>query len=129
MVEQLQHRMHRSGLRVLGAIDEPSNARVGDGAGAHCTGLDGHVEIAVEQAIVGDGLPSLAQCKYLRVRGGIVGVQRAIAAATHDASVVHDDGPDGDFAQRQCALRLAQRLFHPEFIGEGHGKKQLALGT
>ena len=92
-----------------------------DGSGTHRARLDGHIEIAVEQTIVADGLPGFAQGKNLGVRRGIVGAERAIASPAYDAPVANDDSSDGHLAQRKRALRLAQSFFHPEFVGVGHG--------
>src|SRR5271157_668892 len=116
MVEQLQHGMHRPGLGIFRAIDQPPDARVGHGASAHRTGFDSHVEIAIEQAIVADGFSSFAQCKYFSVRCRIVGCERAVESAAHDSSAVHDDRSDGNFAHREGALRLAQRFLHPDLV-------------
>src|SRR5271157_3683893 len=120
MVEHLQHGMHRSGLGVFRAIDQAPDSRVRDGTGAHGAGLDSHVEIAIEQAIVADGPPRFSKCKYFGVRCRIVGCERAVESAAYESSAVHDDRPDGNFAHRQGALCLAQRFFHPELVGEGH---------
>src|SRR5271157_328260 len=120
MVEHLQHGMHRSGFRVFRAIDQAPDARVRDGASAHGAGLDSHVEIAIEQAIVADGFSSFAQCKYFSVRCRIVAGERTVAPTAYNVSAVHDHCPDGNFAHREGALRLAQRFLHPELVGEGH---------
>ncbi len=122
MIEYLEHRMYCSSFRVLRAIDQSPDARVGDCAGTHRAGLDRYVEIAIEQTIVAHGFSGFAQCKYFGMRRWIAVEERPVAPRPIMLPIMHNDGADRDFAHHQRALRLAQRFLHPKLVGDGHGK-------
>src|SRR3989454_6516090 len=44
MVKHSEARAHSATLGVIAAVDQPSNARLYHGAGAHAAGFQGHVE-------------------------------------------------------------------------------------
>jgi hypothetical protein len=123
MVKHLQHGVNRAGFGVFSAVDEPPDTRVGDGAGTHRARLEGHIKITIEQPVVTNGLPGLAERQDLRVRRGVVSAERAVASPAYDTRVADDDSADGHFAQGECTFCLAQGFCHPEFVGEGHGQE------
>ena len=84
------------GLR--GTVDEPPDAGVGAGAGAHQAGFDGGVEVAPGEAVVAEPLRGGADCEHLGVGGGVAGLEDAVAGGGEDFAVLRDDGADGDFA-------------------------------
>jgi hypothetical protein len=52
--------------------------------------------------------------------GRRVGVgEVAVPAPADDLAAMDYDRTHGDFARFQCALRGAESLFHPEFVGGG----------
>ena len=87
MIQDLQHGMHGAGLGILSSINQAANARVRDGPGAHRARLNRDVQIAIEQAIVADGLPGFAQREDLGMSRRIVRADRPIAAAPDHAAL------------------------------------------
>jgi len=120
VIQHLKHGVNRARLGVLGAVDEATDARVGDGSGAHGAGLDGNVEFAIGQAVIAEDEPGFAQRLYLGVRRGVVVGYRTIAAASHNMAVLYDHRADGHLAECFGTPRLAQGFFHEEFVGVGH---------
>jgi hypothetical protein len=108
----LQHGMDGSGFWVLGAVDQSADSCVGDGPGAHGTGFHRYVEIAIQQTVVSDNMARFSQGLNFGVRRWIVTGDRAIASASHDLAVPHDDGAYRNFAKRVGALRFAESLLH-----------------
>src|SRR6202007_3124714 len=109
-----------SGLGILGPIDEASDACVSDGSGAHRTGLNRHVNVAVEHPVIADGDSSLTQSDDLRVSRGVVQCHWAIATASDNLAIAHDYGSHRNLAERERTLRLAQGFFHEQFVSGGH---------
>src|ERR1035437_5487080 len=121
MIEDLEHGVHSAGLSIFRSVNQAANSCKGYSARAHRAGLNRHVEIAVEQAIVPDGRSGLPQRKDLGVCRGIVGGERAVASPAHDSSLAHYDRSYGNLAQRQRTLRFTERFLHPESVGKSHG--------
>src|SRR3984957_6978208 len=118
MIQDLHHRPHRAGLRIVGAIDEPLDAGMHHRTGAHSARLNCNKQIAVSQAVVTNGCTRLAQRNNLSVRGWVGVRDIAIPSPANDAAPMHDHRSDGNFAGFERALSAAQSLFHPEFVGE-----------
>src|SRR5271157_4988001 len=129
MVEHLQHGVDGAGSWIFSAVDEPPDARVRDGSGAHGTGLYGHVKIAVEQPVVTCALPSFPQRQDLRMCCGIVRRDGLVTSAADNPAITHHNRSYGHLAQRERTLRFAQSFFHPQFVGVGHRVQQLALSN
>jgi hypothetical protein len=79
---------------------------VGDGSGAHRTGFDRDVHIAVGQTVIADDVASLAQSLDLGMGGGVVVSNGAIASASDNMAFTNNNRSDGNFAERQRALGL-----------------------
>lgn len=93
----------RAGFWIGRSVDEASDARVEDGAGAHGAGFERDVERAafvlfVQQTIVFERATGLAECDDFGVGGGIVVAEDAVLATGDDLALVNDDGADGNFA-------------------------------
>ena len=84
MVEHLHDAADGSGLGVARAEDEPRNARMDDGSGAHGAGLQRDVELAAAEPVVAQRARGLAQGHDLRVGRGVAGGDHLVPAASHD---------------------------------------------
>jgi hypothetical protein len=120
VIDDLQYGVDRPSLRIFGPINQPADPGVGDGAGAHRAWFNRDVQVAIEQAIVADGLAGFAQRQDLGVRRGIMSADGTVAAAADDAAVEDDNGAHRHFAQRKRAARFPQSFFHPELVRFGH---------
>jgi len=54
------------------------------------------------------------------VRSRIVIGDRAVAAASHDMPIAHNDRTDRNFTERESSVRFPQRFFHEQFVGLRH---------
>jgi hypothetical protein len=116
MIEDLHHRMYGSSLGVFRAIDHPANAGVHYGSRTHCARFDGHVQVAVEQAIVPHGSASVPQRDNFRVSCGIAIRDGAIKPAPHNFAIENNHRTYRDLPSFECALGRTQSFLHPEFI-------------
>ena len=112
--------MNGSGLGIFRAIDQATNARMGDRPGAHRAGLDRYVKLTVEQSIVADGKAGFAQSNDLGMCRGIIRADRPIAPPADDLAIAHNYRSDRNLSQRKRTLRFAQRFFHEQFVRGGH---------
>ena len=98
------------GLR--GTVNEPPDAGVGDGAGAHQAGLDGGVEVAAGETVVAKALRGGAEDENLGVGGGVAGLEDAVVGGGEDFAVLRYHGPDRDFAVVGRRFRLGEGGAH-----------------
>ncbi len=71
MVQNLKHRTDSSGFGILRAVNQPSQARMNHGTGAHGARLNCSKQLAVAQAMVTEVFPGLAESNNLGVSRGI----------------------------------------------------------
>ena len=100
MVQHLQHRAHRAGFGIVGAIDEPLEARMHGRAGAHGTGLQGYKEFTVRQAVITGRQSCLAERYHFGMGGGVRSQQILVATAAHNPALANYDRTDGNLARR-----------------------------
>jgi hypothetical protein len=109
--------MHGSGFGVFCAINQCPDASVDHGSRAHGAWLNGHEEIAVQQAVVAESRSRLAQGDDFGV-GGWIGVgQVAVESASDYFPFVHDNRAYRHFSDVERSLSGPQRFLHPEFVG------------
>jgi hypothetical protein len=107
-----------TGFGVGGGVDEALDTGVEDGSCAHGAGFEGDVEgtaffaVAGGEAVVLQGLASLAEGDYFCVGGGIVVAEDAVVAAGYDRVLIDDDGSDGDLACGFGGLSLGYGVLH-----------------
>lgn len=94
----VEHAAGSAGLGIAGAEDDPRDARMHDGAGAHHARLERHVERGAWKTVVAQAAPGGAQCLDLGVRARIAGRNVAVPAFADGLPVHHEDGADGHFA-------------------------------
>ncbi|GAC1616572.1 MAG: hypothetical protein PVS2B2_10660 [Candidatus Acidiferrum sp.] len=81
----------------IGAIDQPSDARLDHGASAHNAGFEGDVEGGTGKAIVLEETGSFTKNDDFGVSGGIGVANGAIAGAGENFAFVNEDGADRNF--------------------------------
>lgn len=84
LVQHSEHAPAGTGLEVFGAVEEPGDTGVEDGAGAHGTGLKRAEEGAAEEAVVAERGSSLAERNDFCVGGGVGGSEHLVVAAAQD---------------------------------------------
>jgi len=87
-----------SGFGVGRGVDEPRDARVDDGSGAHGAGFEGDVEGAVFEAVVAEVEGGFAESDDFGVGGGVGVTEDSVLATADDDVVVDHDCAYGDFA-------------------------------
>ncbi len=84
----------------------------GNSAGTHGAGLQGHIEIAIDETLAGQTLASRTDHQHFSMGGRIFVLQRAIASTGDDLALIDNDGPNRHFAPSGGGLGL--------FEGETH---------
>lgn len=112
-----------SGLGVFGPVDEPVDACVDQGAGAHGAGLECDNERAVIQSPSAEFLSSSADGDDLGVGGGVVvRLAEVVALAEDDRFVVDqlvDHGSHGHLALRGGLVGQVQgAVHHGQVVGD-----------
>ena len=127
MIYDLHHRVHRSGFRIVGAVDQALDARVHQCSGAHRARFNCSKQLALLQTMVTDGCTGLAQSDDFGMGRGIVVADVAIPSPADDSAAAGDYGSYRDFSGFQGALSAAQGFLHVEFVvDEGEGLRGVA---
>jgi len=105
-------------LGVESAVIKPADAGERDGAGAHRTGFERDIKVAIGEALGAERSACRTDRDHFGVRGRIAVGQRAVAGAGDDAAVMHDNAADRDLATLPGGAGLIERRFH-----EGGGRE------
>lgn len=121
MIEDLENTAAGSSLGVVGCVDQPDDAGMENGAGAHGAGFERDVQRAAslrrEQAVVRESTSCLAHRNDFGVGGGIAVAKDAIlTTAKYGLTIRTDD--DGPYRHLPC--RFSGTRF-------GHGEPHHAL--
>src|ERR1700687_768998 len=100
MFQDGENRAAGAGFGVGCGVDEARDAGVEDGSGAHGAWLEGGVEGAVFEAVVGEGATGFAEGYDLGVGGGVGVAEDSVLAPADDFVFVDYDGAYGDFGVR-----------------------------
>jgi len=114
----IHQRAHRAGFGVARPEHQRANSPVHHRACAHDAGLKRDIQRGIQQTVVLQHQPALAQRHNLRVRGGIVTANRAIPAFANDLIIVYQHRAYRHFTLVPGALRQRQGVAHPVFMGE-----------
>jgi len=98
MREDFEARADGAATRIVGAINEPGDAGLDHGAGAHGARFEGDVESDAGKAIVGEGASGFAEDDDFGVSGGVVVADGAIAGTRDDFVFADDESADGNFS-------------------------------
>jgi hypothetical protein len=112
MIEHREARSHGATFGVWRAIDQPCDAGLNHGAGAHGAWLNRHIQFGAREAIVPEPLRSFAERNHFGVRGGIAIGDGAVAGARDDLIVNYYYGADWNFATLGCSAGFVQRSAH-----------------
>ena len=118
---ELQDRGNGAGLEVERAENQAPDAGLDEGAKAHRTRLDGHVEVAIRQAVVPGLSGRLTKSDDLGVSRGVGTLNGLVMAPGDDTAVPDDDGADGNLAPGGGLAGLLERCFHEYDIVHGNG--------
>src|SRR5271166_2517615 len=116
MIQDLHHRMHGPGLRIVRAIYEAPDAGMHQRAGAHGARFNCNKQFAAFQTMVTNGGTGFAQRHDLGVGGRVEAGDVAVPSAAYDAALAYDDRAYRDFSGFESALGAAQGFFHPELV-------------
>jgi len=97
---------------IVGAIDEPRDTSLDDGARAHAAGLDGDVERGISKAVVAKKAGGFAKGDDFGVSGGVAVADRAVTGKSEDLAVMDEHGADGDFAGGSRGACFGERCLH-----------------
>ena len=122
--EQLEAGTKSAALGVVRSVNEPRNARLDDGAGAHDARFERNVENGAGEAVVVQQARSLAKDDDLGVSGGVVVTNGAIARTREDRIVVNEHGTDGDFTSGCSGAGLIESKLQIVKIVRHGGNKQ-----
>ncbi|AJZ90672.1 hypothetical protein VW41_17370 [Klebsiella michiganensis] len=86
--------------------------------GAHDARFERDIERSIQQTIILQYQPALAQRHDLRVSRRIVAAYRAIPAFTNDLIIVYQYRTDGHFPFIPGSLSEGQSVAHPVFMGK-----------
>lgn len=129
LLEEVEQATGGAPLGISDAEDNPADPTVDDGAGAHRTGLLGHVEVAIDEAPVSQRLLRLTQGQHLGVGGGVAQRLHLIVGSREDLATADDHRADGDFPRLESSPGLPQGLLHQKGIAdEFDGGVRLAVG-
>jgi len=84
MREDFETRTHSATARIVGAIDQFSDARLDHGACAHGARLKRNVHRGAREAVIGEGMRGFPEHDDFGVSGGIVVANGAIAGTRDD---------------------------------------------
>jgi len=116
MSEHVQQRTCRPGFFILCAKHHRADAAVDHGAGAHDAGFEGDIESGVQQAVVLQHQPALAQSHDFGMGGGIVAPDWAVPAFANYLVIVDQYGTHRDFTLIPGAFGKLKRMAHPVFM-------------
>jgi len=85
-------------------------------AGTHDAGLEGDIQRGIQQAVVLQHQPTLAQGHDFGVSGGIVTANRAVPAFANHLIIVYQHGANGHFALFPGASGKLECVVHPVFM-------------
>ncbi len=104
--------INRPGFNVLGAIIEPANARMGNGAGAHGARLQRNVEVTIGEPFGIQHRETLPKNKHFRMCCWVFKLSRAIACFGNYGVLFHEDGAHRHLVASLCGLRLGDGTLH-----------------
>jgi hypothetical protein len=114
--------MDGAGLWVVGTIHQAANAGMDRSSRAHGARLNCSKQFAVAEPVITNISSRFAQRYDFSMRGGIAVGEIAIPSSSNDAPGLHHHCSHWHFTPIQCALRTAEGLLHPKFVGCVAGK-------
>jgi len=99
--------MNRTGLGVVGSVNQTFNPRVDQRARAHCARFNCNKQLAVSQTMVANYGTRLAESDDFRMGRGIVVLDIAVPAFCDDLAFTDDDRPHRNLTRLKCTLRGA----------------------
>ncbi len=96
--EQLEAGAESAALGVVSSIDEARYTRLDNRTSAHGAGLERDVQNGSGEAVVAQKPRGFTKHDDFSVSRGVIIANGAIAGARQNRIVLHEHGPDGDFA-------------------------------
>ena len=117
-IKQTRDRGHRPGFGLCSAINHTCQTRMGNRTTAHGARLQGHIQSAVFQTVIAQGLGRLAQSIDFGVGAGVMVADGAVVPCPHHPALEHHDRAHRDFTQPLRRLGLYQSQAHGVFIAK-----------
>ena len=105
MVQDLHHRSDGACLEVIGPVHQAFQPGMNQRAGTHGARFNCSKQFAAFQTVVAEGGTGFSQGDDLGVGGGIGIGEVAIAAASNDPAVAHDDCAHRNLSRIERSLR------------------------
>src|SRR4051812_13134199 len=116
VIQYLQNGFHRASFWVSSSVKEPLETCLDQRSGAHRTGFDGDVELAIEQSVVAEGRSSIAKGNNLGVRARVLISEVAVVSAADYLACTHHQGAYGDLTHGFRFSRFFEREPHELFV-------------
>jgi len=118
MPGDVHQRPDRAGFGIARAEHQRADTPVHHRACAHDAWLKRDIQRGIQQTIILQHQPALAQRHDLGVCGRVVAANRAVPAFADNLIVVYQHRAYRHFSLVPGALRERQRVAHPVFVGE-----------
>lgn len=117
-------------FRIICAVVEPRNPRMGNGPGAHCARFQRYPQIAANQPVVAQKRRRLTYRDDFGVRGGVMAFERPVSSSSNDNAILDHQRADRHLASRGGRTRERKCVFH-HFAGFGqrHLASLAAIGA
>lgn len=116
LLEKIEQTTGGSAFRITDSKNHSSDATMHDGSGTHGARLFGHIQIAVRQTPVTEGLLRLAESEHFCMGCSIAEHLHLIVSAGDDLTVVDNHRSDRDLSRLHRPSSLAQGLLHEEVV-------------
>ena len=120
VVTELIKGTDRSGLLVVRAVDDATDARLGESASAHGAGLKRDVECARIEPPCAQRLRGASKRKKLGVGQRVMVDDPAVMPASDDLAIEHHHGANGDVGVALGLARLLKGDTHPLLVFMRH---------
>jgi hypothetical protein len=102
---------------IVGAVDEPRDTGLDNGAGAHAAWLDGDVERGIRKTVVAKKAGCFAKDDNFGMGRRVIVADSAIAGTSQNLAVVDENSADGDFTGFGGEACFCNRFLHEGNIG------------
>src|SRR5580704_3751397 len=121
--------LDRATFRIGCPVIEPPDTSKGERSGAHGTGLERHIDIAVAEALRAERSGSLAYRQNLCMSRRVTVGDRAVMRARDNLAAAHDDTADRDFPCRRGGAGLGDRQIHERCARHARSRRKSLLSA
>jgi hypothetical protein len=117
VVDHGQDGMNGPGFGIVRAVNQAPDAGMNQRSRTHGARFNCSKQVTADQPVIPENAAGFPKGNHLGMRCRIVVGEVAVPASSNDATLVHDNRADGDFAGLECALGATKGLLHPELVG------------